>query len=258
MKRKPTSIYAHIHRLYIFTIDTFNSRKRPLSVLFTILMIYFINSVLSYALVVQNLPKNMSSVDVAINLSQIVLLFMSFYFWFLMRRKEYLATDNEEVNKRYRKIRFAARNVMMISTGILTLKLSLSIAALVSMLPVDLKRKDADILLLWDAYIVWSANVLVFATWYWLLDLGDKYHFCFPLQEKHEIKQWEGDWEPNLIDYWFLAFTTSTAFSPTDTKFLSRWSKVLLIIQSSLSLIVLTVLAARAVNILKFAPPVSN
>ncbi len=57
-------------------------------------------------------------------------------------------------------------------------------------------------------------------------------------------------WSPNFIDYLFLAFNTSTAFSPTDVPVLERWAKVLMMLQSLISLTVLALLAARAVNIL--------
>jgi uncharacterized membrane protein len=60
----------------------------------------------------------------------------------------------------------------------------------------------------------------------------------------------EHDWEPNFIDYLFLAFNTSTALSPTDVPVLSRWAKVLMMIQALISLLVIVLLAARAVNIL--------
>jgi hypothetical protein len=52
------------------------------------------------------------------------------------------------------------------------------------------------------------------------------------------------------VDYLFLAFNTSTAFSPTDSPVLSRWAKVLMMVQSCISLATLALLAARAVNIL--------
>ena len=58
------------------------------------------------------------------------------------------------------------------------------------------------------------------------------------------------DWSPNFIDYLFLAFNTSTAFSPTDVPVLERWAKVLMMLQSLLSLLIIALLAARAVNIL--------
>jgi hypothetical protein len=58
------------------------------------------------------------------------------------------------------------------------------------------------------------------------------------------------DWSPNFIDYLFLAFNTSTAFSPTDAAVLAGWAKVLMMVQSLLSLLIIALLAARAVNIL--------
>ncbi len=60
----------------------------------------------------------------------------------------------------------------------------------------------------------------------------------------------ETDWSPNFFDYLFLAFNTSTAFSPTDVPVLARWAKILMMVQSVVSLTVLALLAARAVNIL--------
>ena len=60
----------------------------------------------------------------------------------------------------------------------------------------------------------------------------------------------EHGWSPNFADYLFLAFNTSTAFSPTDVPVLARWAKFLMMLQSLVSLTVLALLAARAVNIL--------
>ena len=60
----------------------------------------------------------------------------------------------------------------------------------------------------------------------------------------------EREWEPNFIDYLFLAFNTSTAFSPTDVPVLSRWAKIMMMIQALISLLIVALLAGRAVNIL--------
>jgi hypothetical protein len=115
-----------------------------------------------------------------------------------------------------------------------------------------------------SAASVWTTNVLVFALWYWRLDAGGPHGresrlghsegaFLFPqmtmLPEAKAAARLE-DWSPNFFDYLFLAFNTSTAFSPTDTPVLARWGKVLMMIQSVISLAVLALLAARAVNIL--------
>ena len=60
----------------------------------------------------------------------------------------------------------------------------------------------------------------------------------------------DSSWKPNFVDYLFLAFNTSTAFSPTDTAVLSRWAKLGMMVQSLISLTIVALLAARAVNIL--------
>ena len=57
-------------------------------------------------------------------------------------------------------------------------------------------------------------------------------------------------WSPDFFDYLFLAFNTSTAFSPTDVPVLERWAKLLMMLQSLISLAVVVLLAAHAINIL--------
>lgn len=57
-------------------------------------------------------------------------------------------------------------------------------------------------------------------------------------------------WSPQFIDYLFLAFNTSTAFSPTDTPVLSRWAKVLTMVQAIIAMATIATLAARAINIM--------
>jgi hypothetical protein len=58
-------------------------------------------------------------------------------------------------------------------------------------------------------------------------------------------------WAPGFLDYLFLAFNTSAAFSPTHTPVLSRRAKILMVGQSVLPLVVLFVLVGWAVNALK-------
>jgi hypothetical protein len=57
-------------------------------------------------------------------------------------------------------------------------------------------------------------------------------------------------WSPGFVDYLFLAFTASTALSPTDSPVLSRWAKLLMMVQATISLVTVALLAARAINIL--------
>jgi hypothetical protein len=118
--------------------------------------------------------------------------------------------------------------------------------------------------LLKAALILWSMNVMVFASWYWRLDAGGPHRrsrrgvyfggaFLFPqLTLPADIRHAAGmeGWRPRFVDYLFLAFNASTAFSPTDVPVLSAWAKVLMMLQSSISLATLAMVAARAVNIL--------
>jgi len=118
--------------------------------------------------------------------------------------------------------------------------------------------------LLESAGALWATNVLVFALWYWRLDAGGPHArdqriahtegaFLFPqMTLSEELKEATGQefWSPNFWDYLFLAFNHSTALSPTDTAILSRWAKVLIMLQASISLTTIALLAARAVNIL--------
>src|SRR5579862_8590183 len=122
-------------------------------------------------------------------------------------------------------------------------------------LPPDLLRAAAGL---------WVSNILVFASWYWRLDSGgpnerDRRHthqagaFLFPqmtLTDELRKKLGQHPWNPGFVDYLFLAFNTSTAFSPTDVPVLSRWAKVMMMVQSVISLSTLALIAARAVNIL--------
>jgi hypothetical protein len=127
-----------------------------------------------------------------------------------------------------------------------------------------LHRLDSAATLLRCASCLWITNVLVFAWWYWRLDAGGPHvrglfyghrngAFLFPqmmLSPVELTKQNMTDWSPGYIDYLFLAFNTSTALSPTDTPVLSVWAKLLTMLQSAISLSIITFLAARAVGIL--------
>jgi hypothetical protein len=146
-------------------------------------------------------------------------------------------------------------------TSIVTVDMVWSLGLLVAALP---SHKESPQDLLRSAAALWIANILVFATWYWRLDAGGPrarelrgVHtdgaFLFPQmtlrpQEKREMQ--EECWSPGFVDYLFLAFNTSTAFSPTDTPVLSSWAKLLMMIQALISFATVALLAARAVNIL--------
>ena len=148
-----------------------------------------------------------------------------------------------------------ARALTFVAASALTLALIASLALLIQGLPA---HRDKPEELLRSASVLWVTNILVFALWYWKLDAGGpigrdnatgpiKSSFLFPQMARQPA---DTDWSPEFMDYLFLAFNTSTAFSPTDTAVLDRWAKVLTMLQSLISLSVLVVLAARAINVL--------
>jgi hypothetical protein len=146
-------------------------------------------------------------------------------------------------------------------SGTLTVFMLWSLGLLVNALP---SHKEQPVALLRSAAVLWATNVLVFALWYWRLDAGGPHardlrtahetgSFLFPqmmLDGPAALGSDGRPWSPQFVDYLFLAFNTSTAFSPTDVPVLSRGAKVLVMIQSMISLSIVVILAARAVNVL--------
>ena len=121
--------------------------------------------------------------------------------------------------------------------------------------------------LLRSASVLWVTNVIVFASWYWRLDAGGpnarerrEAHtegaFLFPqmtFPAPNGVDQTiaeEAGWRPHFVDYLFVAFNTSTAFSPTDAPVLSKWAKIAMMLQAIISFTTVVLIAARAVNIL--------
>ena len=146
-------------------------------------------------------------------------------------------------------------------TSVVTIDMIWSLGLLLAALPTH-KEGPGD--LLRSAGALWLTNILVFASWYWRLDAGGPHArdlreshtdgaFLFPqmtLPPDTRREMGEGEWSPGFVDYLFLAFNTSTAFSPTDCPVLSRWAKMLMMTQSLISFATVVLLAARAVNIL--------
>ncbi len=156
----------------------------------------------------------------------------------------------------HRRERFdVAKILTLVANGMITLAMIASLVFLIQGIP---KHAEAPKDLLRSASMLWIANVLVFALWYWKLDAGGPMgrdnkddglnsSFLFPQMLEHNIDK---SWTPHFMDYLFLSFNTSTAFSPTDTAVLSRWAKLGMMLQSLISLSIVILLAARAVNIL--------
>jgi uncharacterized membrane protein len=147
------------------------------------------------------------------------------------------------------------RPLVLIANGAITVGMITSLVWLIKDIPQHL---DPPMALLRAAVALWITNIVVFALWYWKFDAGGpsrrdartgrlKSSFLFPQMLNEEGR--DPDWSPQVMDYLFLAFNTSTAFSPTDTAVLARWAKAGTMLQSLISLAIVVLLAARAVNI---------
>jgi uncharacterized membrane protein len=149
------------------------------------------------------------------------------------------------------------RTASLVLTGLLTVATAWSAALLAEGLIHGRFGKDAGPLLATGAAI-WLTNVIAFALWYWQFDRGGpaaRAHarrrvpdLLFPQMQSPDLAPPE--WEPAFVDYLYLAFTNATAFSPTDVMPLSRWAKLTMLTQALVSLVIVVLVIARAVNIL--------
>jgi hypothetical protein len=99
------------------------------------------------------------------------------------------------------------------------------------------EKRESPTELLRAASALWPSNILVFASWYRRLDAGGPHRrdlreshnegaFLFPqMTRRPNTNPAARAWKPGFMDYLFLAFNASTAFSPTDVPVLSRWAK---------------------------------
>ena len=159
-----------------------------------------------------------------------------------------------------RALHLTRRRLALVSIGFVSLANSASINLLVHLLVNgELTHKStAAAELLRAAVHMWVVNVLLFGLWFWQLDGGGPLNrptcapherdFLFPQQTEPALA--ESGWHPEFLDYLYVSFTNAAAFSPTDTMPLGRWAKMLMLVQSAISLTLAVMVVARAVNIL--------
>jgi hypothetical protein len=112
--------------------------------------------------------------------------------------------------------------------------------------------------LLSSSVAIWVANVLTFSLLYWQIDRGGpqarashlsvKPDWVFPQPATPE--DLPPDWRPLFLDYLYLGYNTATAFSPTDALPLTRRAKMLMMIESTISLLTMVIILSRAINII--------
>jgi len=137
--------------------------------------------------------------------------------------------------------RNATRTIMAVSALILAFGVALSLAKVVYLVIYHASVID-PIRLIETGLVIWVGNVIVFAIIYHLI--GEQ-EFAFPQRDPRATQQ-----PMNFLDYVFLSFTTATAFSPTDTPPLSTRVRMFMMFESIISLLVIAIVAARAINIL--------
>ena len=134
---------------------------------------------------------------------------------------------------------------------------ALALVALIGSLVSGQEKSGPELLL--KGVTIWGTNVIAFGLWFWGLDRGGPIRrrepnppppdFQFPQLENPQLA--EPGWQPRLLDYVYVSFTNSIAFSPTDAMPLTRWAKLLMLTESAVSAVTVLLVAARSVNILK-------
>ena len=144
---------------------------------------------------------------------------------------------------------------IIVTNGVLTVGLFVNMLALSDALLGFSSQAVKNLLI--DVFFMAVTNILIFSIWYWLIDppgieetqrVNEPWDFLFP--QRGSILPFYESWVPRYTDYLYLAFTTSFAFSPTDTLPLTRRAKMLMLLQATISIITLTGIAGSAINIL--------
>lgn len=139
-------------------------------------------------------------------------------------------------------------------SGYLILLIAASVLnALVLLVSVISSSSDQPVALLFDGFTVVAINMLSFAIVYWWLDAADpairaaggheSRDFWFP----QHANDWD-HWQPGLFDYIYVSFTNLLAFSPTDTQPLRSRTKVLFMLQATISTFTAVVIVGHAIN----------
>lgn len=132
-----------------------------------------------------------------------------------------------------------------------------SLGVIINKLLTDSSIADGVPLIL-AAINIFVTNIIIFALWYWEMDGGGpgqrqaiaKYEqdFLFP-QHRHEGYR-HPDWKPTFIDYLYTSATNGMNFAPADATPITRRAKMLMMVQSMLSLVTVALVVSRAVGIL--------
>ncbi len=164
-----------------------------------------------------------------------------------------IVADPGSITRRSRELRV----VGIVLVAVLGLNAMVATGLLIDSLITGGPETESASDLLQAGAIVWVSNTIAFALLYWELDSGGsaaRAHdrpshpdFAFPQQLNPDVAP--PGWRPLFVDYLYLGFTNATAFSPTDAMPLAPWAKIAMAVQASVSLALLGLVVARAVNV---------
>ncbi len=133
-----------------------------------------------------------------------------------------------------------ARLVMVVAVIVLAVANLAAMSSLISLMLHSPGNIDAHRLLT-SGIAIWIFNIIIFAV---LFNEMSEANFSFPGPKNAEKRRLV------FLDYLFLSFTTATAFSPTDMSPLTTKARMAMMLEATISLATLAIVAARAVNIL--------
>lgn len=164
-----------------------------------------------------------------------------------------IATDPGAITKMERELRWVSIALVVVMAVAALSETALLIRDLIEGSPIT---TDATTLLATGAS-VWVINIVAFALLYWEFDCGGpaaRAHgmppfpdLAFPQQLDLEVTPPE--WRPRFVDYLSVGITDAVAFSPTDAMPLVPWAKLAMAIEAVISLGLLGLVIARAVNV---------
>ena len=143
--------------------------------------------------------------------------------------------------------------------GVLAFQTSGLVLDVLALLVATLSGQHANpFYLLLEAALVHASTVLLFASWYAMIDHHRqlariqggalRQRISFP-QNAARYPGYES-WVPGFVDYWSFAFTASSSLGPAEAIPLAAPAKLLVCLQVGLSLVILLVLAARAIGLI--------
>jgi hypothetical protein len=163
--------------------------------------------------------------------------------------------DPGRINRRTRELRM----VSIVLVSVLVLATLWSTGQLIDDLIQGGPETNSATELLTAGTAIWFSNIIAFALLYWEVDGGGAAarahevatHTDFAFPQVINPRLAEPGWRPRFVDYLYLGYTNATAFSPTDVMPLAPWAKLTMAVQSFISIAILGLVIARAVNVFK-------